>query len=82
MSDERLHFTITARDEMAVVVQDTLDRWAELTYRRVSAHRPDRMGTVVLGVLLPYDEEIGERVKDSDGVIWTVLAESIRGCSE
>jgi hypothetical protein len=80
MSDERLHFTITARDEMAVVVQDTLDRWAELTYRRVSAHRPDRMGTVVLGVLLPYDEEIGERVKDDDGVIWTVLADSIKGC--
>ena len=51
-------------------------------YQRVSAHRPDRMGTVVVGLLLPYDDRIGERVKDDDGVVWRVVASLIRSAEE
>lgn len=47
-------------------------------YSRVTAHRPDRMRTVVVGVLLPYNVLEGERVKDDDGVTWHVVADSIR----
>jgi hypothetical protein len=47
------------------------------SYQRVSAHRLDRMGTVVVGVLLPYDANQGERVKDDNGVVWNVVAASV-----
>lgn len=51
-------------------------------YERVSAHLPDRARTVVVGNLLPYDHALGERVKDSDGVTWRVVADSIRSCPD
>lgn len=47
-------------------------------YQMVSAHRLDRDGTVVVGQLLPYDQSLGERVKDQDGVTWGVLSDSVR----
>jgi hypothetical protein len=52
------------------------------SYQRVSAHRLDRMGTVVVGVLLPYDANQGERVKDDNGVVWNVVAASVRTAEE
>lgn len=45
---------------------------------RVSAHRLDRMGSVVVGQLMPYDDNQGERVRDDGGEIWCVVAESVR----
>lgn len=45
--------------------------------QRVSAHRLDRIRSVVVGVLLPYDESEGERVRDDDGVVWCVEADSV-----
>ena len=51
------------------------------TSERVSAHRPDRMGTVVVGKLLPYSPAAGgERVRDDNGVVWLVVADSIVPC--
>lgn len=47
-------------------------------YQKVSAHRLDRMGSVVVGQLMPYDENQGERVKDDNGDVWCVVAESVR----
>ncbi|MEU0467245.1 hypothetical protein ABZ215_24860 [Amycolatopsis sp. NPDC006131] len=44
----------------------------------VSAHRPDRAGAVVLGELLPYDGKQGERVRDEQGQVWCVVADSVR----
>lgn len=51
-------------------------------YHRVSAHLPDRMGTVVVGALLPYDPDQGERVQDDAGDIWEVVADSVRSAPE
>ncbi|MFJ1765015.1 hypothetical protein ACIOD2_32140 [Amycolatopsis sp. NPDC088138] len=48
---------------------------------RVSAHRLDRMGTVVVGELMPYDDNQGERVRDDNGAVWCVVADSVRVCS-
>lgn len=47
-------------------------------YSRVSAHRLDRWGTVVVGQLLPYNEALGERVMDDNGVVWNVVSSSVR----
>jgi hypothetical protein len=48
----------------------------------VSAHLPDRMGTVVVGELMPYDDTQGERVRDANGAVWCVIADSVRGLPE
>jgi hypothetical protein len=45
---------------------------------RVSAHRPDRAGTVVVGTLLPYDDTLGEWVVEVGGRVWRVVADSVR----
>lgn len=47
-------------------------------YDEVSAHRLDRMGTVVVGTLMPYNESQGERVRDHEGTVWPVNADSVR----
>lgn len=47
-------------------------------YSRVSAHRLDRMGSVVVGQILPYNEALGERVEDDHGVVWQVVSSSVR----
>jgi hypothetical protein len=47
-------------------------------YSRVSAHRLDRMGTVVVGQILPYNEALGERVMDDSGQVWNVVSTSVR----
>jgi hypothetical protein len=44
----------------------------------VSAHLPDRMGTVIIGALMPYDASQGERVRDGAGGVWNVISESVR----
>lgn len=44
----------------------------------VSAHRLDRNGSVVIGELMPYDDNQGERVRDDAGDVWCVEAESVR----
>jgi hypothetical protein len=43
----------------------------------VSAHLPDRSETVVVGELMPYDDTQGERVRDANGAVWCVVAESV-----
>lgn len=48
----------------------------------VSAHKLDRIGTVVLGWLMPYDPAEGERVQEADGTVWHVVSESVRRLSE
>lgn len=47
-------------------------------YSRVSAHRLDRAGTVVVGQILPYNEALGERVMDDAGQVWQVVSSSVR----
>jgi hypothetical protein len=47
-------------------------------YSRVSAHRLDRQGSVVVGQILPYNEALGERVKDDNGQVWNVVSSSVR----
>lgn len=49
------------------------------TGERVTAHRLDRMGTVVVGELMPYDANQGERVREEGtGEIWCVVSDSLR----
>jgi hypothetical protein len=44
----------------------------------VSAHLPDQMGTVVVGELMPHTDTQGERVRDANGAVWCVIADSVR----
>ncbi|MFC3454058.1 hypothetical protein [Amycolatopsis speibonae] len=49
------------------------------TGMRVTAHRLDRMGSVVIGELMPYDDNQGERVREEGtGDVWCVVSESVR----